>query len=103
LPDWIGAAARVLQPKGRVTLIHRADALGDILVALMPRFGSIAIRPVHPRAERPAKRVLVTARLGGKAPLVILPPLFLHDDGEGAHSADAEAIMRGQALIAMDV
>lgn len=103
LPDWIGAAARVLQPKGRVTLIHRADALGDILVALMPRFGSIAIRPVHPRAERPAKRVLVTARLGGKAPLVILPPLLLHDDGEATHTDEADAIMRGQAMIAMDV
>ncbi len=103
LPDWVKAAARVLEPKGRLTLIHRADALGDLLAALAPRFGSIAIRPVHPRAERPAKRVLVTARLGGKAPLVILPPLFLHDDSEAAHTADADAIMRGLALIAMDV
>ncbi|WP_339743185.1 methyltransferase [uncultured Maricaulis sp.] len=103
LPDWIGAAVRVLEPKGRLTLIHRADALGDILAALASRFGSVAIRPVHPRAERPAKRVLVTARLGGKAPLVILPPLLLHDDGEAAHTAEADAILRGQAMIAMDV
>lgn len=103
LPDWIDAAVRVLEPKGRLTLIHRADALGDILAALAPRFGSVAIRPVHPRAERPAKRVLVTARLGGKAPLVILPPLLLHDDGEAAHTAEADAILRGQAMIEMDV
>tara|TARA_R110002073_G_scaffold17367_10_gene65383 strand:+ start:6058 stop:6795 length:738 start_codon:yes stop_codon:yes gene_type:complete len=103
LSDWVAAGARLLEPKGRLTLIHRADALGDILTALLPRFGSVAIRPVHPRAERPAKRVLVTARLGGKAPLVILPPLLLHDDGEAAHTAEADAIMRGQAMIAMDV
>ncbi|WP_417469673.1 tRNA1(Val) (adenine(37)-N6)-methyltransferase [Maricaulis sp.] len=103
LADWIRAAAGVLEPKGRVSLIHRADALGEILAALAPRFGSVAIRPVHPRAERPAKRVLVTARLGGKAPLVILPPLLLHDESDAAHTPQADAIMRGQALIAMDV
>ena len=103
LAAWIRAAAGVLDPKGRVTLIHRADALGEILAALAPRFGSVAIRPVHPRAERPAKRVLVTARLGGKAPLVILPPLLLHDESDAAHTPQADAIMRGQALIAMDV
>lgn len=103
LADWVAAAARLLEPKGRVTLIHRADALGDILAALAPRFGAVALRPVHPRADRPAKRVLVTARLGGKAPLVILPALVLHDEGEAAHTAQADAIMRGQALIAMDV
>lgn len=103
LAAWIRAATGVLEPKGRVTLIHRADALGEILVALAPRFGSVAIRPVHPRADRPAKRVLVTARLGGKAPLVILPPLVLHDESGAAHTAGADAILRGRAMIAMDV
>lgn len=103
LSEWVKSASRVLAPKGHLTLIHRADALGDILAALAPRFGSIAIRPVHPRADRPAKRVLVTARLGSKTPLAILPPLFLHDDGDAAHTADADAIMRGQAQITMQV
>lgn len=103
LPVWIGAAARILEARGRLTLIHRADALDDILAALRKSFGSVAIRPVHPRAERPAKRILVTARLGGKAPLVILPPLIMHDEGESAHTGEADAILRGQAMIAMDV
>lgn len=103
LSAWVGAAARVLEPKGRLTLIHRSDVLSDILLALGARFGSVAIRPVYPRADRPAKRVLVTARLGGKAPLVILPPLLLHDDSEAVHTAEADAIMRGQAAITMAV
>ena len=102
LAEWVKAAARVLEPKGRLSLIHRADALAEILAAFGKTFGSVAIRPVQPRAGRPAKRVLVTARLGGKAPLVILPALILHDDGPAAHTPEAEAILRGRAMIEMD-
>lgn len=100
LAAWIAAAARLLEAKGRLTLIHRADRLGDILQALEPRFGSVAIKPVHPRAGRPAKRVIVTARIGGRAPLVLLAPLVMHE-GEG-HSPEAEDILRGRAAIAME-
>lgn len=103
LADWVKAAARVLEPKGRLSLIHRADALAEILAAFGKTFGSVAIRPVQPRAGRPAKRVLVTARLGGKAPLILLPALVLHDDGPAAHTPEAEAILRGKAMIEMDV
>tara|TARA_R110000868_G_scaffold158190_4_gene386150 strand:- start:4956 stop:5684 length:729 start_codon:yes stop_codon:yes gene_type:complete len=99
LAEWVKAAARVLEPRGRLSLIHRADALAEILAGLGKTFGSVAIRPVQPRAGRPAKRVLVTARLGGKAPLVLLPALILHE-GEG-HSAEADAILRGRAVVAM--
>ena len=96
---WIQAAARSLSAKGRLTLIHRADRLGDILHALEKSFGSVTIKPVHARAGKPAKRVLVSARIGGRAPLVLLPPLVLHD-GEG-HSAEADAILRGRAVVEM--
>lgn len=96
---WIQAAARSLSAKGRLTLIHRADRLGDILHGLERSFGSIVIKPVQPRADRPAKRVIVAARIGGRAPLVLLPPLVLHA-GEG-HSPEAEAILRGRAVVEM--
>jgi tRNA1(Val) A37 N6-methylase TrmN6 len=100
LKIWIRAAARVLNARGKLTLIHRADRLGDILAALDKSFGSVAIKPVHPRPDRPAKRVIVTARLGGRAPLVLLPPLVMH--AEEGHSEQAEAILRGRAGIAME-
>ena len=99
LPDWIRAAARVLTAKGRLTLIHRADRLADILAALEKSFGSVAIRPVLPRADQPAKRVLVTARIGGRAPLVLHAPFVLHE-GE-THSPAAEAVLRGRTAIAL--
>ncbi|WP_323762178.1 tRNA1(Val) (adenine(37)-N6)-methyltransferase [Maricaulis sp.] len=97
--DWVRCAARALKAKGRLTLIHRADRLADILTALDRSFGSVVIKPVHPRAGEAAKRVIVRATVGGKSPLVLLAPLILHE-GEG-HSTEADAILRGKAGVEM--
>lgn len=101
LPVWVQSAARNLKAKGRLTLIHRADALADILSALVKSFGSVVVKPVAPKADRAAKRVIVTARIGGRAPLVLLPPLVLHDESEGIHTREADAILRGRAVISL--
>lgn len=98
---WVQAAARALAPKGRLTLIHRADKLPDIMAALSPSFGSIAIKPIHPSAGKAAKRVIIRARLAGKSPLILLPALVLHDGNDNVHSVEAEDILRGRACIEM--
>jgi tRNA1(Val) A37 N6-methylase TrmN6 len=82
---------------GAVTVIHRADRLGDLLSLLSDGGGSLQVRPIHPHADQPAKRVLVRARKEGKAPLVVLPPLVLHDRSGAKHTAEADAILRGEA------
>ncbi|HRD29831.1 MAG TPA: methyltransferase, partial [Caulobacter sp.] len=84
---------------GTVTVIHRADRLGDLLALLGEKAGSFRVRPVQPFADAPAKRVLVRAIKTGKAPLVLLPPLVLHDREGGKHSAAAEAILRGETAL----
>ncbi len=84
---------------GTITLIHRADRLGDLLALLAPKAGSLRLRPIHPFADQPAKRVLVRAVKTGKAPLVLLPPLVLHDQDGGKHTAEVEAILRGHAAL----
>jgi tRNA1(Val) A37 N6-methylase TrmN6 len=94
LARWIAAAARLLRSRGRLVLIHRADGLGDVLKNLAPRFGGVAVRPVHPRADAPGTRVLVEAILGGKAPLQMLPGLVLHE-ADGRFTPHAEALHRG--------
>lgn len=48
LPAWIAFAASLLRHRGRLALIHRADALAGCLDALASRFGSVAIIPIHP-------------------------------------------------------
>ena len=84
---------------GAITLIHRADRLADILALLGEKCGGIQIRPIHPFADEPAKRVLVRAIKTGKAPLALLPPLILHPREGAKHTEETEAILRGEARL----
>jgi tRNA1(Val) A37 N6-methylase TrmN6 len=97
LQAWTRFLLKSVREGGRVTVIHRADRLGDLLGLLAPKAGSFRIRPVHSFADAPAKRVLVRAIKTGKAPLVLLPPLVLHVRGAEGWSPEAEAILSGAA------
>ncbi len=98
LSAWIGAAERLLVPRGTLTLIWRADGMRGVLDALDAGFGAVAVRPVHPRADVAAIRILVHAIKRGRAQLVLLPGLILNDD-QGRPTAAAEAVLRdGTAL-----
>ncbi|MDO9224054.1 MAG: methyltransferase [Caulobacter sp.] len=99
LEAWTTFLLKAVREGGTITVIHRADRLGDLLSLLGGKAGSFRIRPIHPFADQPAKRVLVRAIKTGKAPLVLLPALVLHDGEGGKHSAAAEAILRGEAAL----
>lgn len=100
LAAWTAFCLKAVREGGAITLIHRADRLADILALLASKAGSFKIRPIAPFIDAPAKRVLVRAIKTGKAPLVLLPPLVLHDrEGPGHHAAAAEAILRGDAAL----
>ena len=79
-------------------MIWRADGLADVLAALDGRFAGVAILPVHGRAGDPAIRILIQAEKGSRAPLALLPGLFLNDE-DGRPTAEAEAILRGGAAV----
>lgn len=96
LEAWTRFLLDAVRPGGRVTLIHRADRLDDLLHLLAEGGGSLAVRAIHPTADQAAKRVLVRAVKGGRAPLRILAPLILHD-ASGVGAAEADAILRGEA------
>ena len=93
---WIDVMLGALRTGGTLTLIHRADRLGDVLSLIAPRAGSVRVRPVQPFADQPAKRVVVRAVRGGRAPLALLPGLVLHDRTEAKYTPQAEAILRGE-------
>ena len=97
LQAWTGFLLKAVREGGRIVVIHRADRLADLLALLGEKAGSFAVRPIHPFADEPAKRVLVHAIKTGRAPLRLLPPLVLHDRDGGKHTAQAEAILRGEA------
>jgi tRNA1(Val) A37 N6-methylase TrmN6 len=95
---WVRCAARLLQPRGVLTLIWRADGLAEVLEALASRFGAMTLLPVHPRPDAPAIRILVRAEKGSRLPLAMLPGLALNDE-TGRPSQAAEAVLRhGESL-----
>lgn len=98
LADWLLACLRMLKPAGRLTLIHRTDRLSEALAALLGRAGEVIVFPLWPAAGRPAKRMLIHARKGARAPLRLLPGLSLHDE-RGAFCPRVEDVLReGRAL-----
>ena len=100
LDAWTRFLLKAVREGGRVIMIHRAERLADLLALLGATAGSFQIRPIHPFADAPAKRVLVRAVKTGKAPLQLLPPLILHERGGDKHTAEADAIFRGEAALA---
>ena len=98
LADWVVACLALLAPGGRFVMIQRADALPALLPALQRRLGDLALRPVHPRADAQAIRLLIAGTKGSKAPLHILPGLTLHE-ADGAATTLAAAIQRGEATL----
>lgn len=98
LDAWVHAVRRILRSNGVLTLIWRADGIGDVLAALSRGFGSLSILPVHGEAERPAIRVLVRAVKGGRAPTRLLPGLILNE-GSRLLKNDVTAILEGRAAL----
>lgn len=96
LDRWLRFAAAMAKPGGRVTLIHRAEALREILDAIGARFGALRILPLHARPERPAVRVIVQGIKGSRAPLTLLPGFVLHERAE-AFTRAANARLRDGA------
>jgi tRNA1(Val) A37 N6-methylase TrmN6 len=97
LKAWTDFLLKGVREGGRIVIIHRADRLADLLALLGEKAGSFGVRGIHPYADEPAKRVLLSAIKTGKAPLRLLPPLVLHDRSGAKHTAEAEAILRGEA------
>ena len=98
LDNWVHAARRILKSGGVLTLIWRADGLGEVFSALDRGFGSLAVLPVHGEATKPAIRVLVRAVKGGKAPMRIEPALMLNDQLTPANKRVAEILAGKQVL-----
>lgn len=98
LATWIDTAVRRLRPGGQLTLVQAVDRVPDILRACDGRLGSLTLRPLAPRDGRPAGRVIVTARKGGRAAFALLPPFVLHSGP--VHLSDAESYTpRAQAIL----
>jgi tRNA1(Val) A37 N6-methylase TrmN6 len=99
LGGWMRFLATMAAPKGRVTLIHRPDSLGELLEHLEGRFGDIAVFPLFPKRGEPAVRIILQARKGSRAGLKLLQGLVLHE-ADGSYTDAAEAVLRGGEALA---
>lgn len=96
MPDlsaWIAAARRTVKTHGSLTIIHRADAVMDILANLQS-FGAVEIIPLWPRAGVDAERVIVRAIKGRKTPPRIRAGIILHEK-DGSETEALRNILRG--------
>ena len=98
LEGWLRTASGLLKSGGKLALVHRADKLDALLVALNGRIGATTIFPVHARKNETASRVLVTGIKGSKSPLEVRPGIVLHNDA-GEWAPFAEEILNGQRYL----
>lgn len=107
LEDWVRFCLRMVRPKGSVTVIHRADRLDELLIAMAAGLGELVVFPLWPGGvpdrdggPKPAKRVIVRGRKGVATPLRLLPGLVLHTE-EGLYTAAADRVLRGGGALAL--
>jgi tRNA1(Val) A37 N6-methylase TrmN6 len=96
LAAWLGAGMKRVVSNGTLTAILRADRLGEALDALGDR--GVSVFPLWPRSGEAAKRVIVQAVKGSRAPFALLPGLVLHGEGP-AFTRAANAILRDGAAL----
>ena len=99
IEDWVSACLDRLTDKGTFIAIHAVTALPELLRALGHRAGSIMVKPVLPRADEPAHRILIRATKGSRAPFGLRPPLIIHDQ-TGRLTPEADRLHRGDAALA---
>jgi tRNA1(Val) A37 N6-methylase TrmN6 len=93
LGQWIAALLRYARPGGCITLIHKADRLADLLGGLNGKTGAIRVIPLCSRTGQPAKRVILSAVKGSKAPLILEAGVVLHQP-DGQYLPEIEAVLR---------
>ena len=103
LPRWIDTALRRTCDGGHITMIHLTERLPELLAGFAGR-ASCLVLPLAARAQRPARRIIVQARKGARAPFVLLPPLVIHQGdahlGDGDFFTDsARAVLRDCAAL----
>jgi tRNA1(Val) A37 N6-methylase TrmN6 len=99
LPLWAGQLARRLRRRGTLTLILPASQFAQGLAALeAAECGSLALLPLWPQPERPARLVLLHGIKGAAGPCRVLPGLTLQR-AEGGYTDAAEAILRHGAAL----
>ena len=106
LTDWIKFCLRHVRAKGSLTIIHRAEALPDILSVLNGKLGALEIFPIASRQGEPAKRIIIRGRMNSRKPMRLYPALVMHR-GNGTRTPIADQLLRNgmgiDAVLGLDI
>lgn len=91
---WIDTAVKRISPNGFLHLIIPPYRLQDVLNALPMIMGGVKIKPLRPRANQDANRLIIQAKKGGRARLRLLSDLILHKLDDHGFTVEAEDILR---------
>ncbi len=97
---WLHAMLGWCTAHARVVMIHKPEALPPLLAACEGRVGGIRVRPIQPRADAAATRMLFGGIVGSRAPFALSPALVLHE-ASGQFTAEAAAMHRGDGSAAL--
>lgn len=92
LEDIIRVSSIILEPLGKLCMIHRPDRLADIL-CLMRKYEiePKRLRFVHPSVGKTATMILVEGARQGKPRLFLDPPLYIYES-PGVYSEEIHQI-----------
>ncbi|MBP5534640.1 MAG: methyltransferase [Alphaproteobacteria bacterium] len=93
LATWLDFCIKKVRAKGTLTVIHRTEAVPEILSILHKRMGKITLVPLWPKENVPPKRVIIQATMNSKAPFQIHNGFILHNSDD-TRPQTIEEIMR---------
>ena len=101
--DWIAALAAPLRDRGTLTLILGVGAVPDGLAGLAQAgCGSARLLPLWPRAGREARLAVLQGVKRGRAAFSLYGGLVLHAATGPGYTAQADAVLRHSAGLAME-
>lgn len=81
LAEWVAACGRNLKSNGLFAMVYDAGRLGEILCAIIhAKMGGVEVFPFAQKRGADASRVAVRATKGSKSPLILHPPIAMHDE-----------------------
>lgn len=92
LEDIVRVSSNILEPQGKLCLIHRPERLADI-ICLMKNHNlePKRLRFVHPYPQKTATMILVEGVRNGRPKLFLDPPLYIYEE-KGVYSKEINAI-----------
>lgn len=98
LSEWLDFCIKKVRAKGTLTIIHRTQAVPEILSILNGRMGNIKLMPLWPKSGTEPKRIIIQATMNSKTPFSLHTGFILHND-DNTRTDLMERIMRSGEML----